>query len=129
MDKSFPLAPLDEPYSVTKALGDRLVERMILEDALPATIIRPDTIFGLGDAVHVGRMSERLRAGRSIIVGSGRNAMPFLYVSERAIAEETGIAPPRLHVPYSAREGIQRAATWYSRDYMSPEPVLAAASG
>jgi nucleoside-diphosphate-sugar epimerase len=216
VDESFPLAPLDEPYSVTKALGDRLVQRMILEDGLPATIIRPDTIFGPGDGVHVGRISDRLRAGRSIVVGSGRNAMPFVYVADivhglllaldrpealgeaynigndrpltqeqllRAIAEEIGVAPPRLRVPYSAlyataylaehaarlrrsrrkpmvtrlgvaifgaenrhaidkarrelgyspavpvREGIRRAVAWYSREYISPEPAVAAAGG
>jgi nucleoside-diphosphate-sugar epimerase len=77
-----PLAPLNEPYSVTKVLGDRLVRRMIVEDQLPATIIRPDTIFGPGDHVHIGRMAERLRARRSIIVGSGRNEMPFVYVDD-----------------------------------------------
>jgi nucleoside-diphosphate-sugar epimerase len=77
-----PLAPLNEPYSVTKVLGDRLVQRMIDGDGLPATIIRPDTIFGPGDRVHVGRMSDRLRARRSIIVGAGRNAMPFVYVAD-----------------------------------------------
>jgi nucleoside-diphosphate-sugar epimerase len=27
------------------------------------------------------------------------------------------------------REGIRRAAAWYSRDYMSPQPAVAAASG
>jgi nucleoside-diphosphate-sugar epimerase len=77
-----PLAPLDEPYSVSKVLGDQLVQRMIRDEGLPATIIRPDTIFGPGDKVHVGRMSDRLRAGRSIIVGSGANAMPFVYVED-----------------------------------------------
>jgi 2-alkyl-3-oxoalkanoate reductase len=77
-----PLTPLNEPYSVTKVIGDRLVQRMIVEDHLPAAIIRPDTIFGPGDHVHVGRMANRLRAGRSIIVGSGRNAMPFVYVTD-----------------------------------------------
>ena len=80
--EDFPLAPLNEPYSVSKALGDRLVQRLIAEEGLPATIIRPDTIFGPGDRVHVGRMSDRLRARRSIIVGSGRNAMPFVYVDD-----------------------------------------------
>jgi nucleoside-diphosphate-sugar epimerase len=215
-DEDFPLAPLNEPYSVTKALGDRLVQRMIVEDALPATIIRPDTIFGPGDSVHVGRMSDRLRTRRSIIVGSGRNAMPFVYIADivqglllaldrpeavgqaynigndqpltqeqllGAIAEEIGAPPPRLRVPYSAlyataylaeraalltrsrrkpvvtrlgvaifgadnrhaigkarrelgyapavpvREGIRRAAAWYTREYISPEPALAAAPG
>ena len=215
-DENSPLAPLNEPYSVTKALGDRLVQRMIREDGLPATIIRPDTIFGPGDSVHIGRMSDRLRAGRSIIVGSGGNAMPFVYVADivqglllaldrpgavgqaynigndqpltqeqllRAIAEEIGAPPPRLRVPYSVlyatahlaervalltrsrrkpiltrlgvaifgadnrhaidkarrelgysptvpvREGIRQAAGWYSREFISPEPALAAASG
>ena len=31
-----PLEPLDEPYSFTKAEGDKLVQRMIAEDHLPA---------------------------------------------------------------------------------------------
>jgi nucleoside-diphosphate-sugar epimerase len=216
VDENFPLAPLNEPYSVTKALGDRLVQRMVVEDGLPATIIRPDTIFGPGDRVHVGRMSDRLRRRRSIIVGSGRNAMPFVYVADivqglllaldrpeavgqaynigndqpltqeallRGIAEEIGAPPPLLRIPYSAlyatayigeraalltrsrrkpiltrlgvaifgadnrhsidkarrelgyspavpvREGIRRAAAWYRRDYVTPEPALAAAGG
>jgi nucleoside-diphosphate-sugar epimerase len=215
-EEDFPLAPLNEPYSVTKALGDRLVQRMILEDGLPGTIIRPDTIFGPGDRVHVGRMSDRLRARRSIIVGSGRNAMPFVYVDDivhglllaldrpdavgqaynigndepltqgellRAIAEEIGAPAPLVRVPYSAlysaaylaeravllthsrrkpiltrlgvaifgadnrhaidkarrelgyspavpvREGIRRAAAWYRRELVDPEPPLVAAGG
>ena len=35
-----PLQPLDEPYSWTKAQGDRLVQRMIREKHLPAVIIQ-----------------------------------------------------------------------------------------
>jgi nucleoside-diphosphate-sugar epimerase len=81
-NEDLPLDPLNEPYSVSKVLGDRLVQRMIVEDQLPATIIRPDTIFGPGDQEHVGRIGDRLRSGRSIIVGSGRNAMPFVYVAD-----------------------------------------------
>lgn len=81
-DEEFPLRPLREPYSVSKVLGDRLVQRLITEAGLPAVIIRPDTIFGPGDHQHVGRMADRLRAGRTIIVGSGRNAMPFVYVTD-----------------------------------------------
>jgi nucleoside-diphosphate-sugar epimerase len=82
VSEHFPLAALNEPYSVSKVLGDRLVQRMIAEHHLPATIIRPDTIFGPGDHQHIGRIADRLRAGRSIIVGSGRNRMPFVYVTD-----------------------------------------------
>jgi nucleoside-diphosphate-sugar epimerase len=81
-DEGFPLAPFPDPYPVTKAEGDVLVQRMIREDHLPAVILRPDQIFGPGDHLHFGRMAERLLAGRGVIVGSGENALPFVYVSD-----------------------------------------------
>jgi nucleoside-diphosphate-sugar epimerase len=81
-DESFPLAPFQDPYPVTKAEGDLAVQRMIAEDHLPAVIIRPDQIFGPGDHLHFGQMADRLRAGRGILVGPGDNAMPFVYVDD-----------------------------------------------
>jgi 2-alkyl-3-oxoalkanoate reductase len=80
--EDFPLKPFREPYAVTKAAGDLAVQRMIAEDGLPAVIIRPGTFFGPGDRLHVGRMADRLRAGRGVIVGSGDNALPFVYVTD-----------------------------------------------
>ncbi|HKC73392.1 MAG TPA: NAD-dependent epimerase/dehydratase family protein, partial [Chloroflexota bacterium] len=41
--EDFPLAPFPEPYAVTKAEGDRVVQRLIAHDHLPAAIIRPGT--------------------------------------------------------------------------------------
>jgi nucleoside-diphosphate-sugar epimerase len=81
-DERFPLTPFRDPYPVTKAVADMVVQRMILEDQLPAVIIRPDQIFGPGDHLHFGQMAERLAAGRGVIVGSGDNALPFVYVSD-----------------------------------------------
>jgi nucleoside-diphosphate-sugar epimerase len=77
-----PLAPLDEPYSMTKAEGDRLVQRMIAEDHLPAVIIRPSTLFGPGDRLNFGRIADRVRARKAVIIGSGHNAVPFVYVTD-----------------------------------------------
>ena len=81
-DETFPLKPFRDPYPITKAAADMAVQRMIAEDGLPAVILRPDQIFGPGDHLHFGRMADRLRAGRSIIVGSGHNAVPFVYVTD-----------------------------------------------
>jgi nucleoside-diphosphate-sugar epimerase len=81
-DESFPLAPFRDPYPITKALGDQVVQRMAREDGLPAVIVRPDQIFGPGDRLHFGRMADRLRKGTGVVVGSGRNAMPLVYVSD-----------------------------------------------
>jgi len=130
-----PLAPLNEPYSMTKAQGDKLVQRMIAEDQLPAVIFRLGALFGPGDRRNFGRLADRVRAGKGIIVGSGNNAVPFVYItdvvqalllaldSERAvgqvynigndqpltqeqylsaIAQDIGVAPPHIHVPYSS---------------------------
>jgi len=76
------LRPFREPYAVTKAAGDIAVQRMIAEDHLPAVIVRPGTFFGPGDHLHFGRMADRLRAGKGVIVGPGDNALPFVYVTD-----------------------------------------------
>jgi nucleoside-diphosphate-sugar epimerase len=77
-----PLTPFSEPYAMTKAGGDLVVQRMIAEEGLPAVIVRPGTFFGPGDHLHFGRMADRVSAGRGVIVGSGDNALPFVYVTD-----------------------------------------------
>ncbi|GAC1425016.1 MAG: NAD-dependent epimerase/dehydratase family protein [Ktedonobacteraceae bacterium] len=127
------LKPLDDPYCFTKAQGDNLVQRMIREDHLPAVIIRLGALLGPGDSLNFGRLADRVRAGKGIIVGSGNNAISFVYITDvvqalllaldseqavghsynisndqtltqkqylSAIAQEMGVAPPRIHVPY-----------------------------
>ena len=88
MERGWPLtedvapAPRNDPYWVTKAQGDLVVQRMIREDHLPAAIIRPATIFGVGDRLNFGRTAEKIRDGKGIILGSGRNSLPLVYVTD-----------------------------------------------
>jgi len=77
-----PLRPIDEPYCLAKAAADQMVQRMIAKDGLPAVIIRPGTLFGPGDQLNFGRIADRVRAGKSIIIGTGNNAVPLVYVSD-----------------------------------------------
>jgi nucleoside-diphosphate-sugar epimerase len=76
------LAPLDEPYSLTKAHGDMLVQRLIREDRLPAVIIRPGTLIGPGDRLNFGRMADRIHAGKGVIIGRGNNAIPLFSITD-----------------------------------------------
>jgi nucleoside-diphosphate-sugar epimerase len=82
VDETSPLAPPDDPYAVTKAAGDDLVQRLIAEEHLPASIVRTSTIFGPGDHLNFGRIADRLLAGSGIVIGSGRNRVPFAYVDD-----------------------------------------------
>jgi nucleoside-diphosphate-sugar epimerase len=80
--EDFLLRPFHEPYAVSKAEGDLAVQRMIAEDDLPAVILRPATFFGPEDQLHFGRMTDRVQAGKGVIVGRGDNALPFAYVTD-----------------------------------------------
>lgn len=82
VDETFPLAPPPDPYAVTKAAGDSLVQRLIAEEQLPASIVRTSTIFGAGDHLNFGRIAERLLAGTGIVIGSGRNRVPIASVDD-----------------------------------------------
>ncbi len=149
VDERFPLSPFHDPYPISKAEGDRLVQRMVAEEGLPAAIIRPDQMFGPGDRLHFGRIADRLRAGRGVIVGRGDNAVPLVYVADvvqglllglgeafnitndapltqqellQAIAHEIDAKPPRLHVPYHALYAAAYAAERLASITRSPRP-------
>lgn len=55
---------------------------MIAENHLPASIVRISTIYGPGDCLNFGRIADRLLADKSIVIGSGRNRVPFAYVAD-----------------------------------------------
>lgn len=80
--EDYPQEPVHEPHAVTKAQGDKLVQRLIAEEHLPAVIIRPEAMFGPGDRINFPRIADRLQSGKGIIIGSGRNAVPFVFVSD-----------------------------------------------
>jgi 2-alkyl-3-oxoalkanoate reductase len=82
LHEDLPLRPVPDFYAVTKAEADKLVQRYIAMERLPAVIIRPGIMFGPGDRVNFARMADRLRAGKTIIIGSGRNALVFFYVTD-----------------------------------------------
>jgi nucleoside-diphosphate-sugar epimerase len=81
-DENSPLAPFPEPYAMSKVEGEKVVRQFIARDHLPAVIIRPGTIIGPGDRLHVVKLCDRLRAGRIVVIGSGHNAVPFVYVTD-----------------------------------------------
>jgi nucleoside-diphosphate-sugar epimerase len=76
-----PLTPPHEPYAASKAEADAMVQDLTGK-GLPAVIVRPGTIFGPGDRLNFGRIADGIRNGRWLIVGSGGNALPLVFVTD-----------------------------------------------
>ncbi|HEV2583135.1 MAG TPA: NAD-dependent epimerase/dehydratase family protein [Ktedonobacteraceae bacterium] len=77
-----PLRPDTHPYSVTKAEGDRLMRRLMLNSEVETVILRPGSFFGPGDKLNFGRMAQRMRDGKGAIIGRGDNHLPFCYITD-----------------------------------------------
>src|SRR5438876_6909461 len=76
------LRPDPDPYSLTKAEGDRLMRRLMLKSNVETVILRPGTFFGPGDRLHFGRIAQKMKDGKGVIIGRGDNALPFCYVTD-----------------------------------------------
>lgn len=74
--------PDRDPYSLSKAEGERLIRRLMLESRVETVILRPGTFFGPHDRLHFGRMAQKTKEGRALILGKGDNALPFCYVTD-----------------------------------------------
>ena len=70
------------PYSLSKTEGERLIRRLMLESHVETVILRPGTFFGPYDRLHFGRMAQKTKEGRALILGKGDNALPFCYVTD-----------------------------------------------
>ena len=64
-------------YSQTKSIAERLV----LSDArVPAVALRPHLVWGPGDAQLVGRIVERARSGKLVLVNHGQAIVDSTYI-------------------------------------------------
>jgi predicted dehydrogenase/nucleoside-diphosphate-sugar epimerase len=68
-------------YTQTKLEAETMVLDAVRQHGLPAVVLRPGQIFGPG-AEHVPPSGAIGLAGRWIIVGSGRLALPLVYVDD-----------------------------------------------
>src|SRR5581483_1246445 len=68
MTEEDPLRPDPDPYSLTKAEGDRAIRRLMLTSDMETVILRPGTFFGPGDRLHFGRMAQKMKKGTGVII-------------------------------------------------------------
>jgi nucleoside-diphosphate-sugar epimerase len=91
-----------DPYSRSKVAGERLLQQMIQGQGAPVSIVRPGLIYGPRDTNSFGRFAELIERGRMVVVGSGTNHLPLIYVTDVArgiiLASESAPALGRAYV-------------------------------
>jgi nucleoside-diphosphate-sugar epimerase len=73
-------------YSLTKKIGEDLVNAAHQGDRLETVILRPKAIFGPGDRALLPRLIGAARRRRLPMIGDGRNAVDLTYVENVAHA-------------------------------------------
>ena len=111
-DEDSPLHTEPNPYSRSKVAGERLLHRMIRDEGAPVTIVRPGWIYGPGDTASFGRFAQLIDEGRMIVVGTGRNRLPLVYVRDAAegllLAAGTEQSPGRTYLLVNDEPVTQR---------------------
>jgi nucleoside-diphosphate-sugar epimerase len=85
VDETAPFRLEPNPYGRSKIAGERLLERMIRERGAPVSIVRPGLIYGPRDAASFGRFARLILQRRMIVVGSGANHIPLIFVRDAAM--------------------------------------------
>lgn len=92
-DEYSPFHDEPNPYSRSKVAGERLLQGMIREQRAPVVIVRPGWIYGPRDRASFARFAALIEEGKMVIIGSGENSVPLIYVSDVArgvvLASET----------------------------------------
>lgn len=83
-DEMAPLRAEPNPYSRSKVAAERLLARMVREEAAPVTIVRPGWIYGPRDTSSFARIARRVDQGQMVTLGSGENHVPLVYVGDVA---------------------------------------------
>ena len=83
-DETSPFREEPNPYTRTKIAGERLIESAWRDSRAPVTIVRPGWIYGPRDRSSFGRFATMIQRGGMVVVGSGRNHVPLIYVEDVA---------------------------------------------
>ena len=83
-DESSPFRDEPNPYTRSKIAGERLIETAVRDQRAPVTVVRPGWIYGPRDAASFGRFAAMIEQGRMVVVGSGANHVPLIYVEDVA---------------------------------------------
>lgn len=81
-DETAPLRGGYDPYSRSKVAGEQLLQQLIRDKGVPVSIVRPGLVYGSRDTNSFGRFARLVEQGKMVIIGSGNNHLPLIYVRD-----------------------------------------------
>jgi nucleoside-diphosphate-sugar epimerase len=95
-----------EVHADVKIEGEELARQYADQHGLEITILRPGLIYGPGEFHHLPRLADAIRRGKFVFLGSRKNIVPLVYISDMIqamlLAAETPQATGRA---YSITDG------------------------
>jgi len=79
-----PASRPDDPYTLSKLAGEKLVSEANGQGGLETVVVRPGVIWGRGDTTFLPRFASLLRRGRMLLVDGGRNLVGLSHVDNLA---------------------------------------------
>lgn len=102
VDETAPFGSEQDLYCRSKKAGEVEIQRLISDRGAPVTIVRPGLIYGPRDTHSFGRFVRLVEQGKMVIIGSGKNHLPLIYVTDVAqgilLAAETDRAIGRTYL-------------------------------
>ncbi len=81
-DETAPMNDVGYPYNRSKIMGEQVVDRYWKEHSLPATIIRPATVFGPRSVNFTAGLARLLIDGELPLIAGGRACAGLIYIDD-----------------------------------------------
>jgi len=126
-DETRPYGLERDPYCRSKIAGERVLQPLIKDRRAPVTIVRPGIIYGPRDSNSFARFTRLVEQGKMVIIGSGNNHLPLIYVRDVAqgvlLASEADQAVGRAYLLVNDEPVTQRDYfTTIARELGVPPP-------
>ena len=72
------------PYSWSKVMGERVVDKFRQQKRAAITIVRPGWVYGPRDGNSFGRFAAMVKNGKMVVIGSGKNHVQLVYATDVA---------------------------------------------
>lgn len=82
IDETFPLKPSNTPYGDSKAEGQKVIEHLHKERALPSVIVQPGDVYGPTDQKWTRGPIELMRSSKFKLIDQGKGVFQPIFVDD-----------------------------------------------